>query len=77
MGGNFTAALILDVNSTEEQSDALTNIISGKPTPDTSRAASSPSFAGSGLKLGTDWEPSALPRAACGKALLACGCLHL
>ena len=28
MGGNFTAALILDANSTEEQRDALTNIIS-------------------------------------------------
>ena len=28
-------------------------------------------------RLGTEWEPSALPMAACGEVLLACGCLHL
>jgi hypothetical protein len=42
MGGNFTAALILDANSTEEQRDALTNIISRQAEAEHSRAASSP-----------------------------------
>ena len=39
MDGNFTAAFILDANSTEEQRDALTSIFSGKAGGDAANLA--------------------------------------
>jgi hypothetical protein len=39
MNGNFTAALILDANSTEEQREALTTIFSGKAGGDAANLA--------------------------------------